>query len=720
LQFNKLFNAQETRVLKHFIYQSAKICFRLFRLLHLSMSSIMTYAMQSLRDTVITLGADVKLPKYERRSVILCNRLCFLFALIVILNIVLVLLISGHKRITLPLVILPFILLTPIIFNKYGHTTISRILLSWAPPIVTTIYSVHSKLHGQDLETSGYIALRITLITYTIIPFLVFSLRQRILMPLALSVPLILLIGFDPIHSLFGIGYTQVGLTDATYELTTMRALIAVLVLGGGSLLLKQMFEESEDTNTRLLDELHDKNQEVETQIEEIVSQNKKINIQNEDIQTQKQILEYRFQDILEKNQALYRSQESLKQAQQTIEEQKRILSSQNKQLELELLNRNKELEKINQDLIQTNNNLNQYSYMVSHNLRGPVASIIGLLNIIPQDKLDPTLMSIYEKTYTSILQLDSVIREIHVLIDSEKSLVNIKQKIYWENVVKASLQLYQQEIDQFGIQITLNFVQAPFIISIKNLIESILDNLISNAIKFRAPNRTLHIHMETRIEDHQMVFQITDNGLGINLASQKDSLFKMYKRLHTHVEGKGLGLYMTKMQIELLHGTIDVDSELNHHTTFTLRLPITDTGKQVIIDNDACCMSYNILNGSFENHFKRNFTSEEFRTNYLKALEYFKKFKVNSVLDDMRSSNAPTPEDQEWFRKTITPDAGKNGLKKVAIITLPLGNSSDLKKYISIGEITSNEFGIESRIYTNVDDANEWLTAHQEQNKTA
>ncbi len=121
--------------------------------------------------------------------------------------------------------------------------------------------------------------------------------------------------------------------------------------------------------------------------------------------------------------------------------------------------------------------------------------------------------------------------------------------------------------------------------------------------------------------------------------------------------------------------------------------------------------MSHNILIGSIEIGFKQNLTSEGFRANYLKILEYFKKLKTTSVLENMQNSMGPTAEDQEWFNKNIIPDAAKSGLKKMAILTSALENGSNLEKFIFINDMTCNKLGIEQRIYTNIDEANEWLS---------
>lgn len=79
-----------------------------------------------------------------------------------------------------------------------------------------------------------------------------------------------------------------------------------------------------------------------------------------------------------------------------------------------------------------------------------------------------------------------------------------------------------------------------------------------------------------TKIYEDKKIISFADNGMGIDLEKNKDKLFGMYRRFHTHVEGKGLGLYLVKSQMEILGGKIQVNSEIDKGTTFTLLFPFT------------------------------------------------------------------------------------------------------------------------------------------------
>jgi signal transduction histidine kinase len=111
-----------------------------------------------------------------------------------------------------------------------------------------------------------------------------------------------------------------------------------------------------------------------------------------------------------------------------------------------------------------------------------------------------------------------------------------------------------------------------PRVFSEKNL-RSILYNLLSNALKYRHPDRLPHIRLACATEGNTLVLKVQDNGLGVS-ELQRMRLFQLFQRLHTHVEGSGLGLYMVKKIVENAGGTIEVQSQVNEGTTFTIRFP--------------------------------------------------------------------------------------------------------------------------------------------------
>jgi signal transduction histidine kinase len=106
----------------------------------------------------------------------------------------------------------------------------------------------------------------------------------------------------------------------------------------------------------------------------------------------------------------------------------------------------------------------------------------------------------------------------------------------------------------------------------------SILYNLVSNAVKYSSPDRLPVIHITTEQLNDEVILTVSDNGLGMNPA-YKHKLFGMFKRLHDHVEGSGIGLYIVKRIIENNGGRIEVETELDVGTTFKVHFvnnPIT------------------------------------------------------------------------------------------------------------------------------------------------
>jgi signal transduction histidine kinase len=119
------------------------------------------------------------------------------------------------------------------------------------------------------------------------------------------------------------------------------------------------------------------------------------------------------------------------------------------------------------------------------------------------------------------------------------------------------------------------NFNALPQIITVRAMLQSTLYNLLSNAIKFRSPERNLRVVATSRAVDGKAVIEVMDNGLGFDTRLHKEKIFKLYKRFHSHVEGRGIGLYLIKAQIEVLHGSIEVESELDHGSLFRVTLPL-------------------------------------------------------------------------------------------------------------------------------------------------
>src|SRR5690606_26281901 len=116
---------------------------------------------------------------------------------------------------------------------------------------------------------------------------------------------------------------------------------------------------------------------------------------------------------------------------------------------------------------------------------------------------------------------------------------------------------------------ITTDFSDVRSIVTVKPYLDSILYNLISNAIKYRHPERKPDIHVKAEKVDGEICISIQDNGLGIDTALFQEKLSTLYSRFHVHVEGKGIGLYLVKTQVTAIGGRIEIDSQVDVGTTF-------------------------------------------------------------------------------------------------------------------------------------------------------
>jgi signal transduction histidine kinase len=128
---------------------------------------------------------------------------------------------------------------------------------------------------------------------------------------------------------------------------------------------------------------------------------------------------------------------------------------------------------------------------------------------------------------------------------------------------------MLEKEIEETNTKLIARIDPVRTVYAVAPYVDSIFYNLISNAIKYRDPERQPEVSIETKIENGFVQMTVKDNGLGIDLKKHKSNMFTLYKRFHLHMEGKGLGLYLVKTQIEAVGGKIEVESEQYQGTTF-------------------------------------------------------------------------------------------------------------------------------------------------------
>jgi PAS domain S-box-containing protein len=230
------------------------------------------------------------------------------------------------------------------------------------------------------------------------------------------------------------------------------------------------------------------------------------------------------------------------------------------------------EKEQLIRELTQNNKDLQQFSYITSHNLRAPLSNLTGLLNLIDDIPIeDPELKEILDGFNKSTHLLNETINDlVKVIIIKDNPSIE-KEELMLNDIFE---DVFSQLSFLIGLHkpiIKFNFDEVSFLNTNKSYLESILLNLLTNAIKYKSPTRKLKINITANQMEDCVVLIFNDNGIGIDLERNRDKIFGLYQRFHDYPDSKGLGLYLVKSQVETMGGTIGIESKVNIGTTFKL-----------------------------------------------------------------------------------------------------------------------------------------------------
>lgn len=219
------------------------------------------------------------------------------------------------------------------------------------------------------------------------------------------------------------------------------------------------------------------------------------------------------------------------------------------------------------------NRRLQNFAYIVSHNLRSHTGNLQFMVNLYKEtelvedrDEIFAHIRSISSSLNATIEHLNEIVK-IQTEITNERSIIDIET--FFVNIQSA----IKSNIDALNAHIEYDFSQCRQISYIPAYMESILQNLLTNALKYSHPDRRPFIKCYTLKERSHIYLIFEDNGIGIDLESYGDKMFGMYKTFHQNPDAKGIGLFITRNQVEALGGTIKVDSTVNVGTKFTIKL---------------------------------------------------------------------------------------------------------------------------------------------------
>jgi signal transduction histidine kinase len=223
----------------------------------------------------------------------------------------------------------------------------------------------------------------------------------------------------------------------------------------------------------------------------------------------------------------------------------------------------------IMEQLSVQNTQLLDFGNIVSHNLRGPLINMSMLAEFIRETE------SIEEQKLL-VSKLEPVIGNLTCTFNKLIESIQIRQdgdvksdNLLFDTCLRETIDILHLEIKKTNVKIQANFREAPSLIYPNKYLTSIFYNLVSNAIKYRSTERELSIKLDTIEINGNVVLSVQDNGLGIDILKHKDNIFKIGKIFHRHPDAKGLGLFMTKTQVEAMGGRIWIESLPGQGSTF-------------------------------------------------------------------------------------------------------------------------------------------------------
>lgn len=231
-------------------------------------------------------------------------------------------------------------------------------------------------------------------------------------------------------------------------------------------------------------------------------------------------------------------------------------------------------LEKSIRVIESQNSKLLNFAHIVSHNLRSHASNLqltLELLRTIRKNGQSTEETELKESLYNISTSLNETITHLNEIVSIQNSASSAKSIVSFQAVYNRVCSSLSYAINTTNADILDDFSEVSEIEYIEAYLESIIMNLMSNAIKYRHPDRDPEIQIGTFTEDGRPCLLVRDNGLGIDLTLFGNKLFNIYQTFHHNQDAVGVGLFMTKNQVEALGGHINVTSKVGVGTTFKI-----------------------------------------------------------------------------------------------------------------------------------------------------
>ena len=224
----------------------------------------------------------------------------------------------------------------------------------------------------------------------------------------------------------------------------------------------------------------------------------------------------------------------------------------------------------------EQNERLKNFAHIASHNLRSHSGGISMLLELMQEENNALNKLEEFQYLRQASSNLENTIRDLNEIVEVNLSDTKDFKKINIYPLIQKNVESVFAFAKENKVTIITDVQPETYMIGVPSYLESIFLNFMTNSIKYSALDRDSYLKISSKSERNFTTVVFEDNGLGIDLDTYGKKLFKMYQTFHSHKDARGIGLFITKNQIDTMNGTIEVSSEVNVGSTFKITIPNT------------------------------------------------------------------------------------------------------------------------------------------------
>lgn len=226
------------------------------------------------------------------------------------------------------------------------------------------------------------------------------------------------------------------------------------------------------------------------------------------------------------------------------------------------------------EQLISQNRDLEEFTFITSHSLRAQIANISMLCAAIDASGLTPSNQEIFEKIFQSSANLDNIIEDLNTILTVKERNSLQMEPVEIAETIRQAMGKLPIGFHTFRKNIHLEMDPDLRFRTVRSYLETILVQILTNAIKFRSLEVELSVHIRAKGQAGSLLLEIEDNGRGLNLEMVGKQVFHLYKTFHAGISGRGLGLYLCKILCDELQGSIQMESTPGKGSLIRLKLP--------------------------------------------------------------------------------------------------------------------------------------------------